>query len=171
MKAPNHIFSFILIFATLWSQKIHAISPTPLTPAWFTALKDGYFEDTNNVWRGQVFDVPTPGTLLLKNSKGDVVSVKLLHLSSPKDIKDSKLLILNSASKTLVGLQVYVLGKSNKSAIVAKILDVDGNDINLRLISSGSYDLNTTSLFLKKDKQKYLNALHSAQRTRVGIWR
>lgn len=151
-------------------QQAVAYTPIPLTPSWFSTIKNSLFENTQNVWRGTVFDAPTPTTLLLKNPKGEVISINLLHLSAPPRITDHKMSIINNASKSLIGMQVYVLGK-NKKNVSAKILDMDGNDINLRFISSGLYDLNTSSLFLKPEKQQYLNALYSAQRTHLGIWK
>jgi hypothetical protein len=171
MKISNLLLSSVYLAIVLSAQEAMAYSPTPLTPAWFSSLKSSLSENTDNVWRGTVVDAPTPATLLLKNKQGDIVSVKLLHLSSPDNDTNHNLNIMNTASKSIIGLQVYVLGKSNKKAITAKILDMDGNDINLRLISSGLYDLNTASLFLKPEKQQYLNALRSAQRTRIGIWK
>ena len=161
-------FAIVMSFST---QQAVAYTPIPLTPSWFSTIKNNLLENTQNVWRGTVFDAPTPTTLLLKNPKGEVVTLNLMHLSAPPRITDQKVAIMNNASKSLIGMQVYVLGKNSKNSLSAKILDMDGNDINLRFISSGFYDLNTSSLLLKPEKQQYLNAWHSAQRTHVGIWK
>ena len=71
----------------------------------------------------------------------------------------------------MVGKQVYVLSKENKNSVAAKLIDAEGSDLNLTFISSGIFDVNTTSLIGKNEKAKYLNAAKIAKLSRKGIWR
>lgn len=75
-----------------------------------------------------------------------------------------------SALEAMIGKQIYVLGDRKSEKVTAKIIDVVGNDINLNLVESGVFDINTTSLHFKYEKQQYLNALSNAKAAKIGIW-
>lgn len=158
-----------LVLSSLTVQTF-AQSPTPLSPNWFVSLYQSATENKHNVWRGEVLSQNNT-TLIVKNAvSGKEVSVTLLHLTYPKNATSKQVNYSNRILSELVGKQVYVLASDSSNSVNAKILDYVGTDLNLQFISNGFFDLNETTLFGKKEKQQYLNALSYAKSAKKGIW-
>lgn len=149
----------------------HAYNYFPLSPSWFGSLIDNMAESKREVWRGEVKEVLSPTRLMIQNPQGQMVQVDLLHLTPRKNANSRQAAISSANSESLIGKRVYVLGKADKTKISAKLLDVLGEDINLDFVSAGVFDINTTSLFNKSEKQQYINAVNNAKKARLGIWK
>lgn len=159
-----------LIAAAITSQSSMASSPMVLSPYWFKSVYQAATEDKSEVWRGTVVSHNGGVTLTIKNPSGKDVEVTLIHLINKKNARKQDLALGNEYLQSLVGKQVYVLGKENKSKVTAKLIDADGRDLNLTFIEAGIFDLNTTSLMGKREKNQYLNAYKNARMLRNGIW-
>lgn len=152
------------------SAQTFAQSPTLLSPNWFVSLYQSATENKDNVWRGEVLSQNNT-TLVVKNAvTGKEVTVNLLHITYPKNATSKQVNYSNRILSELIGKQIYVLSSDNAKSVNAKILDYVGTDLNLQFISNGFFDLNETTLFGKKEKQQYLNALSYAQSAKKGIW-
>lgn len=149
----------------------HAYNYFPLTPSWFGSLIDNIAEDKREVWRGQVTQALSPTRVIIQDHQGRSVQVDLLHLTPRKNANAHQSAISSAHSEALVGKRVYVLGKAGKDKISAKLIDVAGEDINLYFASIGAFDINTTSLMNKPEKQQYINAANNAKRSGFGIWK
>lgn len=158
------------ITVALFSQSALASSPMIFSPYWFKSVYQAAVEDKSDVWRGTVTAHNGGIELTIKNADGHDVEVTLLHLINKKKSRKSDLAISNEYLQSMVGKQVYVLGKSNKDKVVAKLIDADGRDLNLAFIANGIFDLNSTSLLGKNEKTQYLAAYKNAQMLKKGIW-
>lgn len=161
---------FALSLLLSFSCNAIAYNHSPLTPSWFKTIYQNVNEDKSNVWRGTVVDVIGPTTVTVKNLYDETIEVELLHLTPKKNASRDQINISNTALQKLVGSQVYILGKNNSKSISAKLLDATGNDINLSFVGTGAFEINTTSLLFKIEKQQYINAFNNAKKSKVGIW-
>lgn len=164
----NKIFLSLLV--SIASLQANAYNYFPLSPSWFSTLIDGIVEDKREVWRATVIDVISPTRIVVRDLNDRTIQVDLLHITPLKKANSKQLAVSQSYIQTLIGKQVYVLAKNDKKTVAAKLIDITGNDINMSLVSSGAFDLNTTSLLGKSEKQIYKNALRNAQYARLGIW-
>lgn len=162
----------ILIAAMLCigTSGANAYNYFPLTPSWFVSVYENISETRDQVWRGTITEVLNPTQVAIKNTKGEIVTVNLLHLTLRKNASKRQTLISTYAVQHLVNSQVYVLGKPNKKSVTAKLIDGGGKDINLNLVETGAFDVNGTTLRFKAERQQYINALNYAKKSRIGIW-
>lgn len=149
----------------------NAYNHIPLTPSWIKNVYENVTENRDTVWRGEVLEVLNPTQILVKDLDGNEVAVNLLHLTLKRNGSTQATHISTQSLQALIGKQIYVLGTKNKSKLTAKILDVSGNDINLNLVENGAFDINTTSLNFKYEKQQYINALNNAKSRHLGVWK
>lgn len=153
------------------SANVQASSPFVFTPTWFKSLYQAFSENTDNVWRGKVVGIIDPTTIIVKDEISEKeITVVLLHVYIPKGTHKESINLATSVLSELINQQVYVLSDKDNDKVYAKILDANGNDLNLELIKNGYYDLNTTTLIWKDEKPEYLAALSLAQHSRSGVW-
>lgn len=153
----------------LMGFQAQAYEPMLLSPGWFKGVVMGLAENNKNVWRGNIVDYVGGLTIIVETLDGTPVTVNLLHLAAANG-GEQQTNVQTLLMQGLVGRQVYVLGRSDKDVINAKILDGRGEDINLSLIANGSFDVNVPSLLLKDEKQQYMNAARFARYGGMGIW-
>lgn len=168
MKKKYWAIGFILIAS---SQNALAYTPFLFSPYWIKSAYQSLTESTDDVWRGKVVGYNGGLSLNIKNLDGKETEVTLLHLANKKNSTQRDIALGSSYLQSMVGKQVYVLSKENKNSVAAKLIDAEGSDLNLTFISSGIFDVNTTSLIGKNEKAKYLNAAKIAKLSRKGIWR
>lgn len=161
---------FIAAVLCIGTSSANAYNHFPLTPSWFKSAYQNLTETRDQVWRGTITEVLNPTQIAVKDTKGEIVTVNLMHLTPRKNASKRQTLISTYAVQNLVNLQVYVLGKPNKKSVTAKMIDVAGNDINLSLVEAGAFDVNGTTLRFKGERQQYINALNYAKKSRLGIW-
>lgn len=147
-----------------------AYTPFLFSPYWIKSTYQSLSESTSDVWRGEIVAYNGGLSLSIKNLNGKETEVTLLHLANKKNSTQRDIALGSSYLQSMVGKQVYVLSKENKKNVAAKLIDAEGTDLNLTFISSGIFDVNTTSLITKSEKSKYLNAAKIAQISRKGIW-
>lgn len=148
----------------------NAYNHFPLTPSWFVSVYQNLTETRDQVWRGTITEVLNPTQVAVKTTKGEIVTVNLMHLTLRKNASKRQSLISTYAVQNLVNSQVYVLGKPNRKSVTAKLIDVGGKDINLSLVATGAFDVNGTTLRFKGERQQYINALNYAKKSQLGIW-
>lgn len=158
-----------LTLATI-SHNTLAYTPFPLSPHWVKSIYQSLSENTENVWRGEVVGYNGGLSLIIRSLDGYNTEVTLLHLANKKGSTQQDIALGAAYLQSLVGKQVYVLSPQKKQSVAAKLIDADGADLNLTFVSGGIFDINTTSLFNKSEKAKYLNAVKFAQISRKGIW-
>lgn len=164
------ISSLCLLIGLSLCSKTNAYTPYIFTPTWFKSIYQATSENKKNVWRGLVTEYNGGTSITVKNLDGYTTEVNLIHLTNKKNSNLNDIQIGSNYLQRLVGSQVYVLGKYNKDSVNAKILDAKGHDLNLNLIKIGVFDLNTTTLLGKPEKEKYLDASNEAKIYRRGIW-
>lgn len=152
------------------SPLVNAYNHFPLSPSWFKNVYENISENRDTVWRGEIMEILNPTQLIIANTKGEKITVTLRHLTLKKGADSADISYSMSALEAMIGKQIYVLGDRKSEKVTAKIIDVVGNDINLNLVESGVFDINTTSLHFKYEKQQYLNALSNAKTAKIGIW-
>lgn len=160
----------ILFWLLATSSASFAYSPMLLSPAWFKALYQNLNETKADVWRGTVVSYIGGTTISVKDNFGKITEVTLLHLATKTNSSKADIHLGANHLQNLVGSQIYVLSKVNKDSVNAKIIDSSGNDINLNLIKTGVFDVNTTSLLGKREKNDYLDAAKEARLYHRGIW-
>ena len=163
-------FTLTIALSIFSAPLANAYNNTPLSPSWFKNVYENVAENRNTVWRGYVKEVLNPTQILIQNLDGKNITVNLIHLTEKKDASSLNTSLSLRALDSLIGKKVYVLGSPNKKSISAKIIDAVGNDINLSLVESGAFDINTTTLHFKYEKQQYINAVNNAKASKTGIW-
>lgn len=165
------IMKKIILMAALCTSTIaNAYNYFPLSPSWIGSLYSGITEDKRDLWRGTVKSIINPTLIIVEDTNEQSVEVNLLHLTPSRNATKDQIAISTTYAESLVGKTIYVLSKTDKKKVYAKLVDANGMDINLYFISIGAFDINTTSMFGKAEKQTYINASNSAKRTRIGIW-
>jgi endonuclease YncB( thermonuclease family) len=162
-----------LLIATVLAvttQNALAYSPMPLSFEWFGSMYQGFQENDQEIWRGKVIDVVSSTDLIIQNINGHKAQVKLLHLSPPKENNKQTIQIMTNAMTSLIGNNVYVLGKANEDNISARLVDAKGKDLNLSLVRLGAFDINTSSLYFKNYRKNYITTAESSKNLRRGIW-
>lgn len=167
MKIQNKL---LLTLGLCISPLVSAYNHTPLSPSWFKNVYENISENRDTVWRGHIIEVLNPTQVLIQNTKGKKITVTLLHLTLKKGATPLDVGYSMRSLEALIGTQVYVLSSRNKEKVSAKIIDAVGNDINLNLVELGAFDINTTTLHFKYEKQQYINALGNAKSSKTGIW-
>lgn len=160
--------TILLAVGMCFPPAANAYNNTPLSPAWFKNVYENISENRHGVWRGTVVEILNPTQVLVKNLKGEKITVNLLHLTLKKGSNDASYSM--QSLQSLIAKKVYILSSGDKNEVSAKLIDASGNDINLNLVESGAFDINTTSLHFKYEKQQYINALNNAKSSKLGIW-
>lgn len=155
---------------TISAQSAFAYTPFPLSLEWFGSAYQSISENDQKVWRGKIIEVMNSTEVVIQNINGHKTQVKLLHLSPPTVNNERTIRVMTNALTSLIGNSVYVLGDEDKDKIVARLIDRKGLDINLELVRSGAFDINTTSLMMKKSKKAYLAGVKTSQNQQRGIW-
>lgn len=166
MKFKHAATLAIGVFST---SLANAYNNLPLSPSWFKNIYENITESRDSVWRGKVIEILNPTQVLIENPKGQQITVNLLHLTLKRGSTDAAFSM--QSLEQLLNKNVYVLADEKKKAVSAKLIDATGKDINLNLVELGAFDINTTTLHFKHEKQQYINALNNARSSKLGIWK